>query len=128
MNRITSPQELLNELRRLQAACVGGQPSRGKLASELRGLANRVAARVSPSRVLDYIRVFRVKYKSEGVSPSVTEDCQKVYGDAMRIVNDVKDRQWAKIFADRPGQLPLRKRRGLTRRFSPSRTELGVSS
>jgi len=44
MRKIASPGELQGELRRLLAYSQGSQPSREKLAVELRALANRVAA------------------------------------------------------------------------------------
>jgi hypothetical protein len=44
VNKIASPQELASELRRLLAYCQEGSPRREVLSSELRLLANRVAA------------------------------------------------------------------------------------
>jgi hypothetical protein len=43
MDKIASPQELTQELRRLLAYCEGCEPSRQVLARELEGLANKVA-------------------------------------------------------------------------------------
>jgi hypothetical protein len=44
MDKIASPQDLQAEIRRLLAYSQSPKPSREKLASELRGLADRVAA------------------------------------------------------------------------------------
>jgi len=51
MDKIASPTELQSELRRLLAFASEGQPSREKLASEIRGLANRVARGFDPGIV-----------------------------------------------------------------------------
>jgi len=50
MQKIASPQDLQAELRRLLAYCHGpGLPSRARLSSELRGLADRVATKMRPN-------------------------------------------------------------------------------
>lgn len=43
MDRIASPQDLQAHLRRLVTYCESGSPSRGRIAAELRSLADRVA-------------------------------------------------------------------------------------
>ena len=55
MNKIASPQDLQNELTRLVAYCSEGQPSREKVASELRSLADRLAGKTpsSPNEAWD---------------------------------------------------------------------------
>lgn len=56
MRKIASPQDLQVELHHLLAYCRGHQPSREKIASELRGLAERVAGKTAndlPERELE---------------------------------------------------------------------------
>jgi len=44
-------------------------------------------ARVAPLRVYDMFRVFRAKYKSDGVPPSVVDDLISTYYDALQAIN-----------------------------------------
>jgi len=60
MNKIASPQDLQAELRRLLAYAQTEKPSREKLAAEMRGLANRVAADVRLGSDVDELDAIRV--------------------------------------------------------------------
>jgi len=51
-----------------------------------RGDAAGRGARVAPLRVYDMFRVFRAKYKSEGVPTSVVDDLISTYYDAMQAI------------------------------------------
>jgi hypothetical protein len=64
MNKIASPQQLQAELRRLLAYAGSEMPSRKRIASELRELADRVAAK---SLTIEQITEL---CKKKGVSPT----------------------------------------------------------
>ena len=63
MKKLASPEELTSELRSLLAYAEGDQPSREKLASDLNGLADRVAGRRAPWATNIYIRDFEALEK-----------------------------------------------------------------
>jgi len=56
MNKLASPQDLAQELRGLLAYAEGKEPSRGKLASELRTLADRVSTQKTANTGYDILK------------------------------------------------------------------------
>lgn len=73
MRKIASPADLQAELRRLLAYAQSPEPSREKLANELRGLAARVAT-PKPRTPQEVERVFEEAFSAANLLEDISED------------------------------------------------------
>ncbi len=88
MQKIATPQDLQTKLRRLLAYCQEPHPSRDRLAGELRGLADRVAATKGRGRVFAARDLGKIL--KEGVKGNPAKQVERHWEDVVKGFTEAK--------------------------------------